>query len=157
MSLVVMVCGRPCRPPPPTVAMPVICCHFVVNKVLCYVFQLHGELDELHRQLNSRRGAYGSSLSTVKLTAQAFKQFEKSADLIDGKVSGFSDTAERMMRDGRCDSRRLRREVDDVKRKWEEFHRAIAEYRNALDDSAKFFEQMDGVRHPFFSKKKQSL
>jgi len=108
-------------------------------------FQLHNELDELHRQLNARRGAYGSSLSTVKLTAQAFKQFEKSADLIDGKVSGFSDTAERMMRDGRCDSRRLRREVDDVKRKWEDFHRAIAEYRNALDDSAKFFEQMDNV------------
>jgi len=60
-------------------------------------------------------------------------------------VAGFSDTAERMMRDPRCDSRRLRREVDDVKRKWEEFHRAIAEYRNALDDSAKFFEQMDNV------------
>jgi len=111
------------------------------------LFQLHGELDELHRQLNSRRGAYGSSLSTVKLTAQAFKQFEKSADLIDGKVSGFSDTAERMMRDGRCDSRRLRREVDDVKRKWQDFHRAIAEYRNALDDSAKFFEEMDNVSH----------
>ena len=75
------------------------------------VCQLHGELDELHRQLNSRRGAYGSSLSTVKLTAQAFKQFERSVDLIDGKVAGFQDTAETMMRDGRCDSRRLRREV----------------------------------------------
>jgi len=109
------------------------------------VFQLHGELDELHRQLNARRGAYGSSLSTVKLTAQAFKQFEKSADLIDGKVNGFSETAERMIRDGRCDSRRLRREVDDVRRKWDDFHRAIAEYRNALDDSAKFFDEMDNV------------
>ena len=114
--------------------------------------QLHGELDELHRQLNSRRGAYGSSLSTVKLTAQAFKQFEKSADLIDGKVGGFSDTAERMMRDPLCDSRRLRREVDDVKRKWDEFHRAIAEYRNALDDSAKFFDEMDGVSRRRFSR-----
>jgi len=113
----------------------------------CVVLQLHGELDELHRQLNSRRGAYGSSLSTVRLTAQAFKQFEKSADLIDGKVTGFSDTADRMIRDGKCDSRRLRREVDDVKRKWDEFHRAIAEYRNALDDSAKFFDQMDNVSH----------
>jgi len=109
------------------------------------LFQLHGELDELHRQLNSRRGAYGSSLSTVKLTAQAFKQFEKSVDLIDGKVHGFADTADRMMRDGRCDSRRLRREVDGVKQKWEDFHRAIGEYRNALDDSAKFFEEMDNV------------
>jgi len=54
--------------------------------IAVYVDQLHGELDELHRQLNARRGAYGSSLSTVKLTAQAFKQFEKSVDLIDGKV-----------------------------------------------------------------------
>jgi len=62
------------------------------------------------------------------------------------QVAGFSDTADRMMHDGRCDSRRLRREVDDVKRKWDEFHRAIAEYRAALDDSAKFFEQMDNVR-----------
>ena len=109
------------------------------------VDQLHGELDELHRQLNSRRGAYGSSLSTVKLTAQAFKQFERSVDLVDGKVRGFADTSERMMRDGRCDSRRLRRETDDVKRKWDEFHRAIGDYRAALDDSAKFFQQMDNV------------
>ena len=53
------------------------------------------------------------------------------------------------MRDGRCDSRRLRRETDDVKRKWEEFHRAIAEYRGALDDSAKFFEEMDNVSWRF--------
>jgi len=57
-----------------------------MRAIAVYVDQLHGELDELHRQLNARRGAYGSSLSTVKLTAQAFKQFEKSVDLIDGKV-----------------------------------------------------------------------
>jgi len=107
--------------------------------------QLHGELDELHRQLNSRRGAYGSSLSTVKLTAQAFRQFEKSVDLIDGKVNNFSNTADTMIREGRGDTRRLRREVDDVKRKWAEFHNSIGEYRQALDDSTKFFDQMDGV------------
>ncbi len=38
--------------------------------------QLHGELDELHRQLEARRGQYGSSLSNVVMTSQAFKQFE---------------------------------------------------------------------------------
>ena len=40
------------------------------------VFQLHGELDELHRHLEARRGQYGSSLSNVIMTSQAFKQFE---------------------------------------------------------------------------------
>jgi len=91
------------------------------NLQMCQFFfdlrQLHGELDELHRQLNSRRGAYGSSLSTVKLTAQAFRQFEKNVDLIEGKVRNFSNTADTMIRSGRYDSRRLRHEVDEVKRK----------------------------------------
>ena len=46
------------------------------HKDLFLVFQLHGELDELHRHLEARRGQYGSSLSNVIMTSQAFKQFE---------------------------------------------------------------------------------
>ena len=46
------------------------------HRDLFLVFQLHGELDELHRHLEARRGQYGSSLSNVIMTSQAFKQFE---------------------------------------------------------------------------------
>ena len=49
--------------------------------------QLHSELDELQRQLNARHGNYGTSLASVKMTAQAFKQFSNAAKLIGAKVS----------------------------------------------------------------------
>lgn len=108
-------------------------------------FQLLAELDELHRQLKSRHGSYGNSLSSVKMISQAFRIFEKSVQLIEGKVKNFSNTADTMIKDGRYDSRRIRREVDEVEQKWSDFHRSITEYHQALDDSTKFFELMDDV------------
>jgi Spectrin repeat len=107
--------------------------------------QLHGELDELQRALNSRRGAYGNSLATVKMTLQAFRQFEKSVEPVEGKVRNFSNTADTLMRTRRGDDRRLRHDVDELKRKWNEFCKSIGDYRLALDESTKFFELMDNV------------
>src|SRR6218665_1622840 len=114
------------------------------------MFQLHAELDELHRQLRARHGSYGTSLSSVKMLSQAFRVFDNSVQLIEGKVKIFSNTADTMIRDGRYDSRRIRREVDDVERKWSDFHRSITEYHQSLDDSSKFFELMDEVRSSWF-------
>lgn len=116
------------------------------------MFQLHAELDELHRQLRARHGSYGSSLSSVKMISQAFRVFEKSVQLIEGKVKNFSNTADTMIRDGRYDSRRIRREVDDIEKKWSDFHNSITEYHQSLDDSSKFFELMDEVRSLLFRK-----
>ena len=107
--------------------------------------QLHAELDELHKQLRARHGNYGSSLSSVKMISQAFRQFEKSVQLIEGKVKNFSNTADTMIRNRHHDSRRIRHEVDEIERKWNEFHNSISEYHLALDDSSKFFEQTEKV------------
>ena len=54
-------------------------------------------------------------------------------------------TADRMIKDRHYDSRRVRHEVDDTEHKWITFYNTIKSYRMALDDSAKFFELMDGV------------
>lgn len=112
---------------------------------LRYIHQLHGELDELQRGLNSRRGAYGNSLATVKMTLQAFRQFERSVEPVESKVRNFSNTADTLMRTRRGDDRRLRTDVDELKRKWNEFCNSIGDYRVALDESTKFFENMDNV------------
>ena len=111
----------------------------------CVCWQLHGELDELQRQVNQRQGHYGSSLSSCKLTLQAFTQFENSLQGIENKVKKFSSTADKMIKDQHFDSRRIRYEVSDVERKWTDFCNSIKLYRSALDDSTKFFEVMDEV------------
>ena len=120
------------------------------NLHLCQFYfdlrQLLAELDELHRILRARHGNYGTSLSSVKMISQAYQLFEKSAQVIEGKVKNFSNTADTMIRDGRYDSRRIRREVDEVEKKWHDFHNSISEYRKALDESQKFFEEMELVR-----------
>lgn len=79
------------------------------------------------------------------MISQAFRIFEKSVQLIEGKMKNFSNTADAMIKDGRYDSRRIRRDVDDIERKWSDFHRSITEYHKSLDDSTKFFELTDDV------------
>ena len=107
---------------------------------------MDNELDELHRQLNARKGNYGSSLSSVKMTSQAFKNFENSVELIEKKIKNFVSTADAMIRDQHYDSRRIRHEVTEVEKKWAAFYASIGGYRSALDESTRFFELMDQVR-----------
>jgi len=117
---------------------------FLVSQLYFDLKKLQDELDELQKNLVSRHGNYGSSLSAVKMTSQAFQAFEKAADEIEGKVKNFMSTADRMIKDRHYDSRRVRHEVDDTEKKWIQFYNTIKSYRMALDDSAKFFELMDG-------------
>jgi len=118
------------------------------NLALCQFYfdlrQLHGELDELQRQLNARHGNYGSSLSSVNMTTQAFKQFEKNVQLVGARVKNFCGTADDMIKSGVHDSRRIRHEVDELKRKWDEFQKSIGDYNKSLDESRRFFELMEG-------------
>lgn len=102
-------------------------------------------MDELQRQVQQRQGQYGSSLSSCKLTLQAFTQFENSLQGIENKVRGFSSTADKMIREEHFDSRRIKHEIQEVERKWDDFCNSIKLYRTALDDSTKFFEIMDEV------------
>ena len=60
-------------------------------------------------------------------------------------MKNFSDTADAMIASGQYDSRRIKREVDEVKRKWNDFQNSISEYQRALDESQRFFELMDNV------------
>ena len=110
-----------------------------------FFFQIHQELDELNRQLDARHGNYGSSLSSVKMTSDAFKQFEASAKVIEDKVNTFVATAGHMIRQEHYDSRRIRVEVDQVQKKWHEFVGRVSEYRTHLDESTKFFELLEEV------------
>lgn len=82
------------------------------------------------------------------MTLQAFRQFEKSVEPVEGKVRNFSNTADTLMRTRRGDDRRVRHDVDELKRKWNEFCKSIGDYRLALDESTRFFEQMDIVSVP---------
>ena len=110
-----------------------------------YAFQVDNELDELLRQLNARKGNYGTSLSSVNMTSQAFKQFESTIGLIEGKVNNFVSTADLMIKDRHYDSRRIRSEVDQIERKWAAFFAMIGDYRNSLNKSAEYFNVMEQV------------
>ena len=59
-----------------------------------YLRQIHSELDELHRQLAARKGTYGSSLSSVIMTSEAFKTFEQTVTIIEKKIKTFVSTGE---------------------------------------------------------------
>ena len=115
------------------------------------MLQIHGELDELQRQLDARQGHYGHSLSSVTMTSEAFKNFEATVELIEGKIKNFVSTAEIMVRDHTPDSQRIHHEVDGVEKKWSRFYTSIHNYRAALDSSAQFFQMMDKVRGGFHS------
>ena len=59
----------------------------------------------------------------------------------------FVSTAETMIRVNHYDSRRIRHEVDTAQKKWQAFYQLIGEYREALNQSTKFFEVMDNVSY----------
>jgi len=83
------------------------------------------------------------------MTSEAFKNFEATVELIEGKIKNFVSTAEMMVRDRTHDSQRIRHEVDEVEKKWSRFYTSIHEYRAALDASTKFFVMTDKVRETF--------
>ena len=39
-------------------------------------FQIHNDFDDLNRQLQNRRGNVGNSAQAVKMTSEAFRQFQ---------------------------------------------------------------------------------
>lgn len=108
--------------------------------------QLQDELDELQRQLDTRQGSYGNSLSSVKMIIQAFVQLEKLADLIGERFKDFVGTADKMIKDRHYDSRRIRHEVDETEKRWNTVYNTIKSYRIALEASTKFFDVMHQVR-----------
>ena len=113
---------------------------------------MHNELDELHRQLKARHGNYGSSLASVKMTSQAFKQFEMNVQVIENKIQNFVSTAEMMIQNHPTESRRIRHEVDEAQKRWTAFYTSIGEYSGALEKSTTFFEILEVVSsHSVFS------
>ena len=77
------------------------------------------------------------------MMSDAFKTFETSTSAIEAKIKQFAATADVMIQQQHFDSRRIRHEIDDVKRKWAAFLAAIGDYRSCLNKSEKFFEFMD--------------
>jgi len=110
--------------------------------------QLQNLLDELQRQLDLRRGNYGSSLTSAEMISKAFHAFLSLADAVEGRMREFMGTADRMVRDKHYDSRRIRHEVDETDRRWKTFYNSIKNYESALSDSINFFKSWEEVGLP---------
>ena len=93
----------------------------------------------------ARKGNYGSSLASVKMTSQAFKQFELTIQLIEQKIQSFISTAEMMVKDDHYDASLIRSEISNLQRKWSSFHTSVGEYRDLLEISINFFQLLDEV------------
>ena len=109
-------------------------------------FQLQNLLEELQRQLDLRRGNYGSSLTSAEMIAKAFQSFLILANAVEGRMHDFMTTADRVVRDKHYDSRRIRHEVDETDRRWKTFYNSIKNYETALADSTNFFKSWEEVR-----------
>ncbi|CAH1789041.1 unnamed protein product, partial [Owenia fusiformis] len=105
--------------------------------------QIHNEITDLDRQLVSRKGNYGNSLSTAKMTSQTFKQFELTIELIEKNIQKFVSTAELMLKSGHYASKQIREEVANLENKWSSFHTSVYEYRDLLEVSILFFEILE--------------
>ncbi|BFZ21917.1 hypothetical protein BsWGS_24956 [Bradybaena similaris] len=105
--------------------------------------QIHSEIDQLHHHLQSRRGNYGTSLPNAQMTSQAFKEFEKTVEVIEDKIHNFIGTAELMVQDEHYDSDNIRSEADVLRNKWSTFHAGVKDYRNQLDTSILYFTYID--------------
>ncbi|CAG5126015.1 unnamed protein product [Candidula unifasciata] len=105
--------------------------------------QIHSEIDQLHHHLQSRRGNYGTSLPNAKMTSQAFKEFEKTVEVIEEKIHNFIGTAELMVQDEHYDSDNIRSEAETLRNKWSTFHAGVKDYRSQLDASILYFTSID--------------
>ncbi|ESO07120.1 hypothetical protein HELRODRAFT_191066 [Helobdella robusta] len=105
--------------------------------------QLQNELDLMQRQLDARQGCYGNTVASVQAIIQAFVQLKSLADVVGGRVTDFMATADKMIKDGHYDSRRIRHEVDETNRKWKHFYDSLSKFKLALDENITFYELHD--------------
>ncbi|XP_074642495.1 uncharacterized protein LOC141899810 [Tubulanus polymorphus] len=105
--------------------------------------QIHYEIDDLNRQLQNKKGNLGTSLPGVRMTSEAFKQFELTIEVIEKKLQNFISTAELMLKDKHYDSKHIRSEIEKLENKWSTFHTSVHDYRNQLEVSIIFFQLLD--------------
>lgn len=101
---------------------------------------IHEQIEELSSQLKSMRGNYGSSLSTTKATSIAFKQFEKTIQLLEQKVKIFCTTSDRTLSNSTIDSNLIKQDIADLEKRWSILSSNVAENRKLIDSSVALYQ-----------------
>lgn len=100
--------------------------------------QINRQIQESSEQLARMKGNTGESLSTVRLTRQAFVQLQKTIELLNDKVNTFVSTAERTVAPPL-------KEIEELRVKWSTFHTQIAETGSHVDLTLEYFTSIEQV------------
>ncbi|XP_050539074.1 muscle M-line assembly protein unc-89 isoform X2 [Daktulosphaira vitifoliae] len=107
------------------------------------LIQINNNLNDLSQQLASTKGQYGSNLASAKSASLAFHYFEKTILLLEQRIETFISAANSLMSFDHTKSEHIKKELSQLKSKWDTFQSQVAESRIHIDVCVQYFSLIE--------------